>query len=171
MYSAQHPMHGTDFQAYAAAPLPDDLLHSGLNEAELDSELMRRGIGFVLADPVRYVRLSWSRARAYFAFLPEESTSPLHALGRLVGFGLYAPLMLYGVLRTLASGSMRRSASIALLFMLCYSLVHIFTWAMVRYRLPVDAVAMPLAALAIDDLVAAISRRRARSAPLEEAGY
>ena len=59
MYSAQHPMHGTEFQEFAAAPVPDEL--AGLNEAQLDRELMRRGIGFVAADPRRYLLLSLSR--------------------------------------------------------------------------------------------------------------
>ena len=37
-------------------------------------------------------------------------------------------------------------------FIAFYSALHIFTWAMVRYRLPVDAVALPFAALAVVDL-------------------
>jgi hypothetical protein len=35
-------------------------------------------------------------------------------------------------------------------FMLFYSTLHILTWAMPRYRLPVDAAAMPFAALAFE---------------------
>ena len=61
MYSAQHPMHGTSFQEYAAAPLPADLAGQGLTEAQWDKALMRRGIGFVLAEPGRYALLSLSR--------------------------------------------------------------------------------------------------------------
>jgi hypothetical protein len=34
--------------------------------------------------------------------------------------------------------------------MLFYSTLHILTWAMPRYRLPVDAAAMPFAALAFE---------------------
>ena len=45
------------------------------------------------------------------------------------------------------------------LFMLCYSVLHIATWAMVRYRLPVDAVLLPFAALGVMDLA-----RRVRTA-------
>lgn len=161
MYSAQHPMHGIDFQEYGAAPLPDDLLQSDMNEAELDSELLRRGIGFVLDDPVRYVRLSWSRLLDYLSILPEPSTTPLHAVGRLVGYGLYAPFILYGLILVLCSRDLRERSLLALLFMLCYSVVHVFTWAMVRYRLPVDAVAMPFVALALDDLLTRVLRRTA----------
>ncbi|MFO7698812.1 MAG: hypothetical protein R6X16_16890, partial [Anaerolineae bacterium] len=161
MYSAQHPMHGTDFQEYGAAPLPEDLMAVGLNEAELDGELLRRGIGFVLADPVRYLRLSWSRLLDYLSILPEPSTTPLHAVGRIVGYGFYAPFMLYGVILVLCSPGLRERSLLALLFMLCYSILHVLTWAMVRYRLPVDAVAMPFVALALDDLVTRVRRRSA----------
>jgi hypothetical protein len=44
-----------------------------------------------------------------------------------------------------------------------YSLLHILTWAMPRYRLPVDAVALPFAALALVELVRWVSRRLART--------
>lgn len=160
MYSAQHPLHGTSFQEYAAAPLPEDLLNRGLNEAELDGELLRRGIGFVLDDPIRYLRLSWSRLLDYLSILPEASTTPLHAAGRIVGFGLYAPFMIYGVVLAVREQALRERDAIALLFMLCYSLLHVLTWAMVRYRLPVDAVAMPFVALAANDLLERSGRLR-----------
>lgn len=160
MYSAQHPMHGTDFQEYAAAPLPEDLRDADMNEAELDRELLRRGVTFVLDDPVRYLRLSWSRLLDYLSIAPEETTTPLHAAGRLLGFGLYAPFMVYGLFLALRSPERRKLSAIALLFLLCYSLLHVFTWAMVRYRLPVDAVAMPFVALAADDLLERAGRLR-----------
>jgi len=38
-------------------------------------------------------------------------------------------------------------------FMVFYSVLHIFTWAMSRYRLPVDAVALVFAAGAIYHLM------------------
>jgi hypothetical protein len=52
--------------------------------------------------------------------------------------------------------------ALALLFMVFYTLLHILTWAMPRYRLPVDAVALPFAALALVELVRWVSRRLAR---------
>ncbi len=48
--------------------------------------------------------------------------------------------------------------ALVLLFMGFYSLLHILTWAMPRYRLPVDAVALPFAALALVELVRALRR-------------
>jgi hypothetical protein len=162
MYSAQHPMHGTNFQEFAAAPVPEELM--GLNEAQLDQELMRRGIGFVLAEPGRYLLLSLSRARAYFEFWPSPGTTLLNNIGRTGSFGLFLPFMVYGLWRTFRQVGSLRSRSdwtrfsitpfaLVLLFMLFYSALHIFTWAMPRYRLPVDAVALPFAALALVDLV------------------
>jgi hypothetical protein len=162
MYSAQHPMHGTSFQEFTAAPLPEGLTQ--LNEAQMDRELMRQGVAFVLDDPGRYVLLSLSRVRDYFEFWPSADTSLLHNLGRAGSFGLLLPFMLYGLWLAFkcAGLSATRQAcarlsitplALALLFIVFYSLLHILTWAMPRYRLPVDAVALPFAALAFVHLV------------------
>ncbi len=158
MYSAQHPMHGDSFKEYAAAPIPEGL--GNLNEAQLDKELMARGIGFILADPVRYVRLSLSRVRDYFEFWPTPNAPLISNIGRVFSIALLLPFMLYGI--WLAVRNPNRSPAHALLhgedvaflllFMAFYSLLHILTWAMARYRLPVDAVAIPFAALALLDL-------------------
>jgi hypothetical protein len=151
MYSAQHPMHGATFREFDAAPLPADL--RGLNEAQLDRELLRRGIRFVLDDPGRYALLSLSRLRAYLEFWPSRDTSLLHNIGRVGSFGLYLPFMLYGYYYAVRSRLLGGGNWLIVLFVVCYSLMHLLTWAMVRYRLPVDAVSMPFAALAVDDLV------------------
>lgn len=158
MYSAQHPNHGVEFQAFVGMPLPDDLA-PGLNEAQLDKELMARGVQFVLADPVRYLRLSWSRVFAYFEFWPTADTSLLNNLGRVGSFGLFLPFMIGGLIWALRTAGRRAAGGwrkfsitpLALLsiFMAVYAVMHIFTWAMPRYRLPVDAAALPFAALAV----------------------
>ncbi len=159
MYSAQHPMHGVEFQTFAAAPVPEELL--GQNEAALDRELMRRGIGFVMAEPGRYLLLSLDRVGAYFDFSPSSASSSINAAGRLVSSLLFMPLMVYGI--GVALYRARRDTpgladllstplALILIFAVFYSALHIFTWAMPRYRLPVDAVLMPFAAYAILDL-------------------
>ena len=155
MYSAQHPMHGTRFQAFEAAPLPDELWGQLSTEAEWDRALLRRGIGFILEEPARYLRLSLSRVGNYFEFWPTD-TSPLHNAGRLLSFTLYLPFMLYGLY--LGSQShyapvtsfLKRPVTLLYLFMAFYTLLHVLTWAMARYRLPVDATAMPFVALALE---------------------
>jgi hypothetical protein len=158
MYSAQHPLHGTDFQAYAAAPLPVDLLDKGLNEAQWDRALMQRGLGFVLAEPGRYLLLSWSRVSDYFEVLPNADSSLLFNTGQLLSFTLFLPFMLIGSFVAFRKDrfiTRRRwlllpdPVALALFFVVFYSVLHIFTWAMPRYRLPVDAVLLPFAALGI----------------------
>jgi hypothetical protein len=158
MYSAQHPLQGTSFQEFAAMPLPPELV--GLSEPEMDRELMRRAIGFVVAEPGRYLLLSLSRVRDYFEFWPTSDTTLLHNIGRVGSFGLFLPFMVGGLALALRRWGPRRSwaswaafsttpLALALLFIVFYSLLHILTWAMPRYRLPVDAVVLPFAALAL----------------------
>ena len=160
MFSAQSPMHGTVFHEFEAAPVPVEL--TGQNEAQLDKELMQRGIGFVLADPGRYLLLSLSRVVDYFEFWPSPDSSLINNIGRVGSFGVLLPFMLIGGWLAFKfagprlAGGWRTFAQSPLalvsLFMLVYSLLHIFTWAIPRYRLPVDAVALPLAAIAITEL-------------------
>ncbi|MDF1512710.1 MAG: hypothetical protein P1S60_02755 [Anaerolineae bacterium] len=174
MYSAQHPMHGTRFQEFEAAPLPPDFVRG--TEPQMDRALLARGIRFILNDPVRYILLSVSRVRAYIEFWPTPDTTLLHNIGRTGSFGLFLPFMLYGIVLLIkrqwahlafceSSGArpgtrfiaqLQQPVTLLLLFALFYSLLHILTWAMVRYRLPVDAVVLPCAALAIQTLVAQV---------------
>ncbi len=167
MYSAQHPMHGTSFREFEAAPLPEELVGRGLNEAQWDKELMRRGIGFVLAEPGRYLLLCLSRVRDFIEFWPTADSSRLFNAGRVASIGLFLPFMVYGVWLALRAGSkgageqgregafgfQPAASNLLLLFILFYSALHIATWAMSRYRLPVDAVLLVFAAAGIADLV------------------
>jgi hypothetical protein len=175
MYSAQHPMHGADFQPFAAAPLPPAIEPHTLNEAQWDRELMARGLAFVLAEPGRYLRLSASRLLDYLEFWPTE-TSLLHNVGRFLSFTLFLPWFVAGFWLA-ARRAWRdcphffafccRPEALLFLFAAFYSLLHILTWAMPRYRLPVDAVAMPFAALALAN-AATLLRDHHRSHRLSE---
>lgn len=150
MYSAQHPMHGTSFREFDAAPLPEGMW--GRPEPEMDRALMRQGIQFIVDDPGRYLLLSLSRVRAFFEFWPTPDTTLLHNIGRTASFGLLLPFLLYGmVLAVRRPGFVKRNA-LLFLFAAFYTVLHVLTWAMVRYRLPVDAALIPLAALAVVDL-------------------
>ncbi len=162
MYSAQHPMHGTSFQAFDAAPLPDDIDPRPTTEAEWERALMKRGIGFIVADPVRYLRLSLSRTVDYFMFWPSSETTLLHNIGRVISFGLFLPFMVYGLW---LSRSDWRRFRLLYLFMIVYSLLHILTWSMIRYRLPVDAVLLLFAAIAVEDLYRRIRHLPLRTSP------
>lgn len=150
------------FREFDAAPLPADL--RGLNEAQLDRELLRRGLRFVREDPGRYALLSLSRLRAYLDFMPSRDTALLHSIGRIVSFGFYLPFIIYGYYYAFRNRLFDMANWLLPLFVLCYSLMHVLTWAMVRYRLPVDAASMPLAALALDDLYRRLRRWAPRQA-------
>lgn len=152
MYSAQHPMHGTSFQAFTAAPLPDDIYPLPENEPQWDRALMSRGFQFIAADPGRYALLSISRLADYFMFWPARQTSLINNVGRLLSSALFLPLMIYGLW---ISARHWRTYWFLYIFMLFYSIMHLLTWAMIRYRLPVDAVLLLFAALGL----AALSQR------------
>ncbi len=151
MYSAQHPMHGTRFSEFAAAPLPTDL--SWGNEALMDRELLQRGLAFIRDEPIRYVRLCIDRVRAYFEFWPSAGTSLLHNLARVGSYGFLLPCIVWGLVRGSREHVYDVSAWLLLGFVIVYTMIHVATWAMVRYRLPIDAVLLPWAGLGVEDLV------------------
>jgi hypothetical protein len=161
-YWGNHPVHGSDFipilpgdgSSYGRL-IPADLRL--LNEAQLDSALLRRGLGFVVADPLRYLRLSLSRSKEFLRFWPTSDSGLGANLARALSFGLCMPFFVAGV--ALALGGRRRppvtapssdqDPTLVLAFAAGYSLIHLLTWTLVRYRLPVDAVLIPFAAFAI----------------------
>lgn len=152
MYSAQHPLHGTNFQAFTAAQLPADLLSVAENEAQWDRLLMARGFQFIVDDPLRYVQLSASRIADFFMFWPSPESVLINNIGRVASFALFLPVMIYGLW---LSRSHWRELQLLYLFMIFYTVMHLLTWAMIRYRLPVDAVLLVFAALALARLSAA----------------
>lgn len=163
-----HPLHGTDFVPILPADGPSygELIPRelrSLDEAALDRALLGRGLNFVFDDPARYALLSLSRAKEYFKFWPSEDSSLASNVARVLSFGLFLPFMLYGLALVARQGlsqprsgileSMRRSPGFVLfLFVTVYTLIHLLTWTLVRYRLPVDAVLVLFAAVGLQDL-------------------
>lgn len=153
-----NPVYGTRFVPLLPdyhALIPKNLL--SLDEAALDQALLRLGIQFVIADPVRYILLSISRIPVYFMFWPSGDSGLVSNVARVASFGILWPFMLYGLVRSISFPSDRpREKSLFLqlsfLFLAIYTLIHLASWALVRYRLPVDAVLIPFAALAFLDL-------------------
>lgn len=168
-YWANHPIYGTHFEGILSQSTYLDLLPKelyGLNEAALDRELLNRGLQFVIQDPLRYFFLSLSRIPVYFMFWPSPHSSILSNISRIGSFGVFLPFMIYGLMTTLAKKGEEKVALsspvfLLLLFILVYSLIHIFTWTLIRYRLPVDAVLVLFAAVGFSDLIQKIQQRKA----------
>jgi len=156
-YSANHPDHGTHFDQDYAAPLPQDLLGQGLNEAQWNTALARRGFEFIVQDPWRYFLLTLSKAAVQFNFWFSAQSSRSANLMRLLSFGLYLPFFIAGLILSWRNW---QRASLIYLFVIGFNLLHILTWAGIRYRLPVDAALMPFAAYALIRLYRALFHRR-----------
>ncbi len=169
-YWANHPIYGTHFESIVTPEtgnylemLPGELNKLKLNEAELEKELMKRGIQFVLDDPVRYVLLSFSRIPSYFTFWPTPNSSTFSNFSRVASFGIAMPFIVYGIILALLRRDKKDFFAtplfLILLFFVIYSLIHILTWTLVRYRMPVDTVLITFAAYALLDLYDRLSRR------------
>lgn len=185
-----HPIYGIHFVAILPREgpsyqelIPPELRE--LDEAALDQALLREGIRFIVEDPRRYAFLSLSRIEEYFKFWPSRQSSLVSNVTRVGSFGLFLPLMLYGLWRSrvhfrrFPSGSSGFAAeehsarfaaylsspvALAYLFLAIYTGIHLLSWALVRYRLPVDAVLIPFAAYGLADLFVR-ARRGAREGP------
>ncbi len=160
---ANHPIYGTHFEPILPAEMGSyqDLIPvelRGLDEAALDQALLLRGLRFVMDDPGRYLLLSLSRIPAYFKFWPSSESSLISNISRVASFGLLLPLMLYGLVRTLINRSSpsfhgdRSGIGLLHLFIGIYTAIHLLSWALIRYRLPVDAVFVIFAGLGLVDL-------------------
>jgi 4-amino-4-deoxy-L-arabinose transferase-like glycosyltransferase len=169
-----HPIQGTHFYAILPPNLPSyqELIpqkYRSLDEAALDSALLKEGIKFVVDDPVRYVLLSINRIKDYFVFWPTADSGFISNLSRLLSFTLFLPFMIYGILLALFSRkwvpklSLDSPVAMLLLYALLYTTVHLLTWTLIRYRLPVDAVLLIFASLGLVDLVERIWAARHKS--------
>lgn len=159
---ANHPVHGTNFytlipggwEAYREL-IPAEYRH--LDEAALDQSLLKEGLKFIVDDPVRYFKLSLSRIPDYFMFWPSSDSGTISNISRVTSFGIFWPFMLAGVCLALyntwkeskrhnwlarLSAFLAAPVSLLVAFILAYSIIHILSWALIRYRLPVDAVGL-----------------------------
>lgn len=167
-----HPIYGDNFIPILTNEkdnryidlIPPELLT--LDEASLDQALMARGFQFIIDDPIRYLKLSFSRIESFFMFWPSTQSSLISNLVRVGSFGLFLPFMLWGVgshlLRKKPKSALlvETPAFLFILFAVLYSLIHIMTWTLVRYRLPVDAVLIVFAGSAVNDLLSWIQKHR-----------
>jgi hypothetical protein len=175
LYWANHTIYGTQFETVLSSDhgvsyqslIPAELRH--LNEAEMDKALRQAGVEMIREDLPRYFWLSLSRIPVQFQFWPTADSSLAANAARLFSFGLTLPFIIIGVALFLPSG-VRASAGrrfwqrgaawtaadwqaaqgwLLLGIIVVYNLLHILTWAKVRYRLPTDAFMFMFAALAV----------------------
>jgi 4-amino-4-deoxy-L-arabinose transferase-like glycosyltransferase len=153
-YWANHPVYGTHYQPLIddyVALVPDEL--RGLDEAALDQALLQRGVQIVLEDPLRYAQLSLSRIPVYFMFWPSPDSGIISNVARISSFGILWPFMLLGMffafVRGKSSAATTNQIALLFLFVIAYSLIHLLSWSLIRYRLPVDAILLVFAGLSM----------------------
>jgi hypothetical protein len=158
LFLGNHTIYGTNFIGILPKEMgtyqdliPTELRH--LDEAALDQALLGEAIRIIEADPVRYLLLSLSRTRELFKFWPAAESSMASNFFRVASFGLFLPFMLYGLWRTTAGYRSSHYLWLLYLFMAFYIGIHLLSWSLIRYRLPVDAVLMIMAGYGIADLV------------------
>lgn len=91
-------------------------------------------------------------------FWPSSESGLASNLSRLVSFGVLWPFMLYGFIISLRP-SFLFDALILYLFVLTYTIIHLLSWALIRYRLPVDAILLLYASAAIVDVWVKLRQR------------
>ncbi len=167
-----HPIHGYYFIPILPGPDPEhpttgygELIPKevrGLDEPAMDAALMKRGLGFILDDPVRYIFLCITRAIEYFKFWPSTESGLVSNIARVASFGLCLPFMLWGMVvslggllndlrtnRSVRQSDMRDGTLLLIAVAALYSVIHLMTWALVRYRIPVDAIMILFAAVGV----------------------
>jgi hypothetical protein len=125
----------------------------------MDRELLRQGMAFVRENPRRYLLLSLSRAKEYFKFWPSAESSFPSNLVRVLSFGLFLPFMALGLAVTSAAFLHKQTRPmmdfrrfpgnghlLLCLFISTYTVIHLLTWTLIRYRLPLDSVLILYAA-------------------------
>jgi 4-amino-4-deoxy-L-arabinose transferase-like glycosyltransferase len=167
LFFGNHPIYGTQFISILTPEMGtyQDLIPielRSLNEAALEKALMKRAVEFIFANPWRVILLSLSRIPIYFQFWPSAGSGAISNLSRIVSFGILWPFMLYGLILSAIKRGFHQLSSPAwllLLFMLVYSGIHILSWTLIRYRLPLDAILLLYASLALIDLYQRLSSR------------
>lgn len=173
-YWGNHPIHGTHFipilppeMGSYYSLIPPDLLP--LNEAAMDTALLKLALTGIKNDMPRYILLSLSRIPPYFEFWPTADSGMVSNLSRVGSFGLFLPFMLGGLVRSFRYKPAPWRAWLAspffllYLFMLIYTGIHVLTWTLIRYRLPIDAILVIFAALALVELGQVVTNKFAKN--------
>jgi 4-amino-4-deoxy-L-arabinose transferase-like glycosyltransferase len=155
LYASNNPDLATDWRnEVVVVPVPSEMV--GRNEAELDRAFTQMAIQVIVADPIRYLRLSLDKSLEYFKFWPSPESALISNLTRVLSFGLYLPFMVLGLCLSI---SRWRSFMVLYLFMVIHTGIHLLSWPAPRYRLSVDAVLMIFAGVALLELARQIRTR------------
>jgi 4-amino-4-deoxy-L-arabinose transferase-like glycosyltransferase len=161
LYASNNPNLESDWRnEFVVVPVPEEL--AGQNEAELDRALTQKGLEYILADPKRSLWLNLDKALEYFRFWPSSDSSRISNLNRVLSFGLYLPFMVLGLG---ISVSRWRNFVPLYLFMVIHTGIHLLSWPSPRYRLPVDAVLIVFAGLALTELARQLKTWRRNLSP------
>jgi len=163
-----HPIYGDHFEPILTDNMGSyqDLIPENirdLDEAALDQELLLRGVQFVLDDPIRYLRLSVSRIPPYFMFWSSSESSLVSNIVRIGSFGILLPFILYGLVLSFIRRKKplsKQPLSLLYLYIAVYSAIHVLSWTLIRYRLPVDAILVIFGGFGIIDLISRIPKAR-----------
>ncbi|MCA9947954.1 MAG: hypothetical protein KC449_30940, partial [Anaerolineales bacterium] len=81
-------------------------------------------------------------------------------------FGVFLPFMIYGLFLALRQSFaswkewLASPFTLLYLFMLVYTGIHVLTWTLIRYRIPVDVILVIFAGYALVDLLERVLARR-----------
>jgi 4-amino-4-deoxy-L-arabinose transferase-like glycosyltransferase len=148
-WNGNHPGHQGNFHPYRTYPIPSEIRASN-NDAEITNQLLRLGIQNVINDPTDFFLLTLTRLREFFKFWPTSDSNSIANLLRVFSFGIMWPFSLAGLL---ISRDQWRKLLPLLLFMIIHTGVYAISWTMIRYRIPLDAILIPFAAVAIVQII------------------
>jgi hypothetical protein len=148
LFASNHPVLGNDWR-YERGLVPLSPEYAGNNEAEINQALTREGLRFLLEDPIRSIVFTLDKALEYFKFWPSPQSSSMSNLVRVFSFGLYMPFMFLGFFLSLPHW---RKYLPMYLFIVIHTGIHLLSWPAIRYRLPIDALCMLFAGLAVFEL-------------------
>jgi hypothetical protein len=169
VFWANHPTLGTrpiSLSEENAPPyqqlIPVEL--RSLDEAALDQALLKISFGYILSDPKRYLQLSLARVPEHFIFWPLPNSPLMSNLTRVGSLGVALPFSLLGLISWVIHFYRRsflfpQASILLLIFLLIYTSIHVFSWAGIRYRLPVDPILIIFSAYGLLSSVRWLSAR------------
>lgn len=142
VWNGNHPDQEGNFHPVRTFAIPVEVLELG-NEAAMSKELLSLAMKNISDDPAVFLKLTVTRLREFFKFWPTADSSLLANVLRVASFGTLVPLVIVGIAQRRFS-----NARLTLLYVVVasHTFVHSVTWAMIRYRVPLDSLFIVIAA-------------------------